>query len=58
MLNWIRARFAEPSTYGGLAGLLIGTCLYTSTFWSYWRWLGYAAAILFVVQAIKAELKG
>jgi len=57
-MSWIRARFAEPSTYGGLAGLLIGACLYTSTFWSYWRWLGYAAAILFVIQAIKAETKG
>ena len=56
-MNWIRARFAEPSTYGGFGGLCLGACLYSSTFFAYWRLLGYAAAIFFIVQAIKAETK-
>lgn len=58
MGKWLRARLAEPSTYGGLAGLCLAACFYTFTFWPHWRWLGYAAAVLFVVQAIKAEIKG
>jgi hypothetical protein len=57
-MNWIRARLAEPSSYGGLAGLCLAACFSTMTFWSHWRWFGYAAAALFVIQMIKAEVKG
>jgi len=50
-------RMAEPSTYGGLAGLCLAACFSTMTFWSHWRWFGYAAAAFFVIQMIKAEIK-
>jgi hypothetical protein len=58
MLSWIRARFAEPSTYGAFGGLCLAGCFYTLTFWSHWRWFGYAAAAFFIAQALKTETKG
>lgn len=57
-MKWLRTRLAEPSTYGGLAGLCIIGCFMTFTFWPHWRVLGYAAGALFVLQAIKAEQIG
>jgi hypothetical protein len=57
-MNWLRARLREPSTYGGLAGLCLVGCFMTFTSWAEWRWLGYAAGLLFVVQAIKSAERG
>jgi hypothetical protein len=57
-MKWLRARLAEPSTYGGLAGLCMFAGVYTFTFWIYWRLPVYAAALLFVVQAIMSERRG
>lgn len=57
-MKWLRARLAEPSTYGGLAGLCMMIGVYCFTFWPYWRVMIYAAGILFIVQAIKAERAG
>jgi hypothetical protein len=58
MLKWLGARMAEPSTYGGLAGLCMMVGMYTFTFWPHWRVMIYAAGALFIVQAIKAERAG
>lgn len=57
-MKWLRARLAEPSTYGGLAGLCVVACFVTFTFWPYWRAVGVAAGALFVLQAVKAEGRG
>ena len=58
MKLWLRSRLREPSTYGGLAGLCLFGCFATFTWWPHWRLFGYAAAVLFVIQALKAEARG
>lgn len=58
MMRWLQARLREASTYGGLAGVSLTGCFLTFTFWPYWRWLGYAAGVLFIIQSIKAEHQG
>jgi hypothetical protein len=57
-MTWLLSRLREPSTYGGLAGLCIIGCFMTFTFWPHWRLFGYAAGVLFVIQALKSEEKG
>jgi len=54
-MNWLRARLHEPSTYGGLAGLCLFAGVFTFTFWPYWRFPVYGAALLFIVQALRAD---
>jgi asparagine N-glycosylation enzyme membrane subunit Stt3 len=58
MMKWLSARLAEPSTYGGLAGLCMIVGVYAFTFWPHWRLMIYAAGVLFIIQAIKAERLG
>lgn len=54
-MKWLRARFAEPSTWCalGIACLAIG--VYLSTMWGWWREFIYLSAAISVVGAIKSE---